>query len=131
MVAKTKKKTNKKLQYSGTITIIAISVLTLLAYFLIPSLTRWLDGVLEGWHGLVYLLGAAMALEAYFLIIGYRGTSLLYALLVIFVTFMCLWMYINFDLIWDSMVSTLGQWPTIFIVLLGAIGLWFVIKIFL
>ena len=34
-------------------------------------------------------------------------------------------------MVWDSMVSTLGLWPTILIVLLGSLGLWFVIKVLL
>ena len=38
-------------------------------------------------------------------------------------------MAVNLDLVWDSMVHTIGLWPTIILGLLGAIGLWYIIKI--
>lgn len=38
---------------------------------------------------------------------------------------------INLDLVWNSMVHTIGLWPTIIIVLLGAIGVWLIIWMFL
>ena len=62
---------------------------------------------------------------------GYRGKMLFYALAILLITILCLWLAINFDMVWDSMVTTLGIWPTIFIVLLGTLGLWLVIRIFL
>lgn len=131
MTAKPKTQTKTKHKGSGTILIIAIVVLTVFAYLMIPSLMRFFDRNLEGWHGIIYLLGAAVILEAWFIIIGYRGKALLLALLTIFVTLGCIWMYINFDLVWDSMVTTLGLWPTILIVLFGTVGLWIIIKLIL
>ena len=81
--------------------------------------------------GLVYLLVAGILLTGWLLILGFRGKALRYALLILIFTILCIWLVINFDLVWNSMVHTLGLWPTILIVLLGAIGAWLVIKVFL
>ena len=129
-----KKYTNKSStdrQAKGTLLVIGLVVVGVASYFLIPYLQAWFDKVLTGWKGLVYLFGGALVLEAWFLIIGYRGKALLYALGILFFTILCIWLAINFNLVWDSMIHTLGTWPTIFIVLLGCLGLWFVIKVFL
>ena len=129
-----KKYTNKSStdrQAKGTLLVIGLVVVGVASYFLITYLQAWFDKVLTGWKGLVYLLGGALVLEAWFLIIGYRGKALLYALGILFFTILCIWLAINFNLVWDSMIHTLGTWPTIFIVLLGCLGLWFVIKVFL
>ena len=123
------KKTDRKAY--GTILAIGLVAVGVISYFFFPFAQVWLSRVLTGWKGFVYLLGAAVILEAWFLIIGYRGKALLYALGILVFTILCIWLAINFDLVWDSMVSTLGLWPTILIVLFGAIGLWYVIKVLL
>ena len=123
------KKSSTDRQAKGTLFAIGLVIAGVLSYFLIPYLQAWFDKVLTGWKGLVYLLGGALVLEAWFLIIGYRGKALLYALGILVFTILCIWLAINFDLVWDSMIHTLGTWPTIFIVLLGCLGLWFVIKV--
>ena len=115
----------------GTLIVIALVVVGFISYFAVPVVQAFFERVLVGWKGLACLLGGALVLEAWFLIIGYRGKALLYALGVLFFTIFCIWLAINFDMVWDSMVSTLGLWPTILIVLLGAIGAWLVIKVFL
>ena len=69
--------------------------------------------------------------EGWFLLIGYRGKALLFALVILVFTILCIWLALNFDLVWDAMVNTLGYWPTILLVLLGALGLWFAIKLLL
>ena len=126
-----KGKTKTQRQASATIIAFLIVALGVLICLCIPSIHEWSLRVLVGWKGLVYLLGAGFVLELWFLIMGYRGKSLLYGLLVILFVIVCIWMAINFDLVWDSMVNTLGIWPTIIITLLGALGVWFVIKVFL
>ena len=123
------KETDRKLY--GTLIAIGLVVVGAASYFFIPYLQAWFERVLTGWRGLVYLLGGAFVLEAWFLILGYRGKALLYALGILLFTILCIWLALNFDLVWDSMVNTLGLWPTIFIVLFGALGLWFVIKVLL
>lgn len=124
---KTKAKTDRRI--GGTLIVIALVVVGVISYLAIPVVQAFFVRVLAGWKGLVYLLGGALVLETWFLIIGYRGKALLYALGVLFFTILCIWLAINFDMVWDSMVSTLGLWPTILIVLLGSLGLWFVIKV--
>ena len=128
------KKTNKSStdrQAKGTLLAIGLVILGVATYFLIPFVQAWFEKVLVGWKGLVYLLGGAFVLEAWFLIIGYRGKALLYALGILVFTILCIWLALNFNLVWDSMVTTIGLWPTILIVLLGCLGLWFVIKVLL
>ena len=121
------KKTDRKVY--GTMMAIGLVFLGVVSYFFFPIAQVWFSRVLAGWKGLVYLLGGGVVLEAWFLIIGYRGKTLLYALGILVFTILCIWLAINFNLVWDSMVATIGQWPTIFIVLFGALGLWYVIKV--
>ena len=97
----------------------------------IPRVQEFLLRILSGGMGLVYLLAAGVLLTGWFLILGFRGKALRYAVLILIFTILCIWLAINLDLVWNAMVNTLGLWPTILIVLLGAIGVWFVIKIFL
>ena len=126
-----KNKTKTQRQASGTLVAIGLVVLGVIVCLVIPMFQDKVKEAIVGWKGLVYLLGAGFVLEVWFLIIGYRGKALLYALGILVFTILCIWLAINFDLVWDSMVNTLGLWPTIFIVLLGALGLWFVIKVLL
>lgn len=128
---KTKDKNKTDRKTSGTLIVIALVVVGVISYFAIPVVQAFMERVLVGWKGLVYLLGGALVLEAWFLLIGYRGKALLYALAILFFTILCIWLALNFDMVWDSMVSTLGLWPTILIVLLGTLGLWFVIRVLL
>ena len=128
---KTKDKNKTDRKTSGTLIVIALVVVGVISYFDIPVVQAFMERVLVGWKGLVYLLGGALVLEAWFLLIGYRGKALLYALGILFFTILCIWLALNFDMVWDSMVSTLGLWPTILIVLLGTLGLWFVIRVLL
>ena len=126
-----KNKTKTQRQASGTLVAIGLVVLGVIVCLVIPMFQDKVKEALVGWKGLVYLLGAGFVLEVWFLIIGYRGKALLYALGILVFTILCIWLAINFDLVWDSMVNTLGLWPTILIVLLGALGLWFVITVLL
>ena len=126
-----KNKTKTQRQASGTLVAIGLVVLGVIVCLVIPMFQDKVKEALVGWKGLVYLLGAGFVLEVWFLIIGYRGKALLYALGILVFTILCIWLALNFDLVWDSMVNTLGLWPTIFIVLFGALGLWFVIKVLL
>lgn len=131
MATQSKKKAKDKIdrKTGGTLIVIALVVVGFISYFAVPVVQAFFERVLVGWKGLVYLLGGALVLETWFLIIGYRGKALLYALGILFFTILCIWLAVNFDMVWDSMVSTLGLWPTILIVLLGSLGLWFVIKV--
>lgn len=97
----------------------------------IPRVQDYLLRIFTGGMGLVYLLAAGVLLTGWLLILGFRGKALCYALLILLFTIICIWLAINFDLVWNSMVHTLGLWPTILIVLLGALGVWFVIKVLL
>ena len=78
-----RKETDRKMY--GTLIAIGLVVAGVASYFLIPYLQAWFERVLTGWRGLVYLLGGAFVLEAWFLILGYRGKALLYALGIQFV----------------------------------------------
>ena len=124
-----KNKTKTQRQASGTLAAIGLVVLGVIVCLVIPIFQEKVKEALVGWKGLVYLLGGAFVLEAWFLILGYRGKALLYALGILLFTILCIWLAINFTLVWDSMVNTLGTWPTIFIVLFGCLGLWFIIKV--
>ena len=96
-----------------------------------PRVQEFLLRILTGGMGLVYLLAAGVLLTVWFLFLGFRGKTLRYALIILLFTIVCIWLVINFDLVWDSMVHTIGLWPTILIVLFGAIGAWLVIKVLL
>ena len=98
---------------------------------IIPQVQAFFLRLLTGGKGLLYLLAAGILLTGWFLILGVRGKALRYALLILVFTLLCLWLAINLDLVWDSMVHTIGLWPTIIIVLLGAIGVWLIIWMFL
>ena len=93
----------------------------------VPRVQDFLLRILSGGMGLVYLLAAGVLLTGWLLILGLHGKALCYALLILIFTILCIWLAINIDLVWNSMVHTLGLWPTILIVLLGAIGLWVLI----
>ena len=97
----------------------------------IPQVQAFFLRLLTGGKGLLYLLAAGILLTGWFLILGVRGKTLRYALLILVFTLLCLWLAINLDLVWNSMVHTIGLWPTIIIVLLGAIGVWLIIWMFL
>lgn len=98
---------------------------------IIPQVQSFFLRLLTGGKGLLYLLAAGILLTGWFLILGVRGKAFRYALLILVFTLLCLWLAINLDLVWDSMVHTIGLWPTIIIVLLGAIGVWLIIWMFL
>ena len=98
---------------------------------IIPQVQSFFLRLLSDGKGLLYLLAAGILLTGWFLLLGVRGKALRYALLILVFTLLCLWLAINLDLVWDSMVHTIGLWPTIIIVLLGAIGVWLVIWMFL
>ena len=98
---------------------------------IIPQVQAFFLRLLSGGKGLLYLLGAGILLTGWFLLLGVRGKALRYALLILVFTLLCLWLAINLDLVWNSMVHTIGLWPTIIIVLLGAIGVWLIIWMFL
>ena len=93
----------------------------------VPRVQDFLLRILSGGMGLVYLLAAGVLLTGWLLILGLHEKALRYALLILIFTILCIWLAINIDLVWNSMVHTLGLWPTILIVLLGAIGLWVLI----
>ena len=131
MAAKKKNTTESDRKGAGIVISIALFIVGVLTYILVPSVMAFFDRVLVGWKGLVYLMAGGLVLEAWFLILGYRGKALLYALGILVFTILCIWLALNFDLVWDSMVNTLGLWPTILVVLLGCLGLWFVIKVLL
>lgn len=98
---------------------------------IVPQVQLFFLRLLTGGKGLLYLLGAAILLTGWFLILGLHGKALRYALFILVFTCLCIWLAINLDLVWNSMVHTIGLWPTIIIVLLGAIGVWLVIYLFL
>lgn len=98
---------------------------------IIPQVQAFFLRLLTGGKGLLYLLAAGVLLTGWFLILGVRGKAFRYALLILVFTLLCLWLAINIDLVWNSMVHTIGLWPTIIIVLLGAIGVWLIIWMFL
>ena len=121
----------KKSERQATLILISVC-LALVGIFVVavfPQVQDFLLRLLTGGKGLLCLLAAAALCTAWFLILGARGKTLRYALLILVFTILCLWLYVNFDLVWDSMISTLGLWPTIIIGLLGAFGIWFLIMV--
>ena len=107
---------------------VCLALVGIVVIAIVPQIQHFFLRLLTGGKGLLYLLAAGALLTGWFLILGFRGKALLYALLILLFTIICIWLAINFDLVWDSMVNTLGLWPTILIALLGAIGVWFVVK---
>ena len=104
-----------------------LALLGIVVVACVPRVQDFLLRILSGGMGLVYLLAAGVLLTGWLLILGLHGKALRYALLILIFTILCIWLAINIDLVWNSMVHTLGLWPTILIVLLGAIGLWVLI----
>jgi len=126
-----KRKSESQRQASGTILTIVIFVIGVVSYFAIPFIHVFLSRALVGWKGLLYLLGAGILLTLWFLYLGFRGKSILYALMILVFAILCIWMAVNFDLIWNSMEASLGIWPTILIAVLGGIGVWLFIRFYL
>lgn len=104
-----------------------LALLGIVVVACVPRVQDFLLRILSGGMGLVYLLAASVLLTGWLLILGLHGKALRYALLILIFTILCIWLAINMDLVWNSMVHTLGLWPTILMVLLGAIGLWVLI----
>ena len=104
-----------------------LALLGIVVVACVPRVQDFLLRILSGGMGLVYLLAASVLLTGWLLILGLHGKALRYALIILIFTILCIWLAINIDLVWNSMVHTLGLWPTILIVLLGAIGLWVLI----
>ena len=104
-----------------------LALLGIVVVACVPRVQDFLLRILSGGMGLVYLLAASVLLTGWLLILGLHGKALRYALLILIFTILCIWLAINMDLVWNSMVHTFGLWPTILIVLLGAIGLWVLI----
>lgn len=104
-----------------------LALLGIVVVACVPRVQVFLLRILSGGMGLVYLLAASVLLTGWLLILGLHGKALRYALIILIFTILCIWLAINMDLVWNSMVHTLGLWPTILIVLLGAIGLWVLI----
>jgi len=126
-----KGKTQSQRQSSGTILTVILVIVGVVSYFAIPFIHVFLSRVLVGWKGLLYLSGGGVLLTLWFLYLGYRGKSLAFALMVLLFAILCIWLAINFDLIWDSMEATFGLWPTILIALLGGLGVWIFIRLYL
>jgi hypothetical protein len=104
-----------------------LALLGIVVVACVPRVQDFLLRILSGGMGLVYLLAASVLLTGWLLILGLHGKALRYALIILIFTILCIWLAINMDLVWNSMVHTLGLWPTILMVLLGAIGLWVLI----
>ena len=104
-----------------------LALLGIVVVACVPRVQDCLLRILSGGMGLVYLLAASVLLTGWLLILGLHGKALRYALIILIFTILCIWLAINMDLVWNSMVHTLGLWPTILMVLLGAIGLWVLI----
>ncbi len=104
-----------------------LALLGIVVVACVPRVQDFLLRILSGGMGLVYLLAAGVLLTGWLRILGLHGKALRYALIILIFTILCIWLAINMDLVWNSMVHTLGLWPTILMVLLGAIGLWVLI----
>ena len=104
-----------------------LALLGIVVVACVPRVQDFLLRILSGGMGLVYLLAASVLLTGWLLFLGLHGKALRYALIILIFTILCIWLAINMDLVWNSMVHTLGLWPTILMVLLGAIGLWVLI----
>ncbi len=107
--------TKKLLEYLFPVAIIIVAVVL---YVFAPTIKDFVARHIVGWKGGVLLLVAGYLLGAYYaLVMGFRGKALAYAIFVIIFTFTCIWLAVNFDMVWDWLVASIGIWGTIGIVL--------------
>ena len=110
---------------------VCMALLAVVVVAIVPRTQQFLIQLLTGWKGLLYLLAAGVLLTLWLRVLGLSGKSLRYAIIILIFTIVCIWLYINIDLVWNSMVNTLGLWPTIIIALLGAVGIWIIVHMLL
>ena len=110
---------------------VCMALLVVVVVAIVPRTQQFLIQLLTGWKGLLYLLAAGVLLTLWLRVLGLSGKSLRYAIIILIFTIVCIWLYINIDLVWNSMVNTLGLWPTIIIALLGAVGIWIIVHMLL
>ena len=98
-------------------------------YFLIPTINAFVASKVTGWKGGLYLLAAGVLLGCYYaFVMGFRGRALGYAIFVIVVTCLCIWLLVNFDTIFEWLRHTIGVWWTILIALVMCAVLWVALK---
>ena len=65
----------------------------------------------------------------YAAVMGFRGKALGYAIFVIVFTCLCIWLFVNFDELFDWLRDTIGVWWTIAITLVMCAVFWVAMKL--
>ncbi len=98
---------------------VALVIVAVVLYFALPSIQDFVVRISKGWKGGLILLGAGYLLGLYYAyVMGFRGRKLIYAIFVIVFTVTCIWLAVNFDMVWEWLQMHVGTWGTIGIVLL-------------
>jgi len=111
---------------------VAIVIVAVALYILVPVINDFVARKAVGWKGGLMLAGAGYLLGLYYAyIMGFRGKALVYAIMVIVFTVTCIWLAVNFDMVWDWLQNTIGNWGTIAIVLVLCLFVWLFMTIML
>ena len=70
------------------------------------------------------IAAVGLLLTAWFIFMGYRGKTLVYGILVIVFTGLCIWALINIDTISEFLREHLGVWGMSGVFLLIALAVW-------
>lgn len=70
------------------------------------------------------ITAVGLLLTAWFILLGYRGRTLVYGILVIIFTGLCIWALINIDTISVFLREHLGVWGMSGVFLLIALAVW-------
>ena len=95
-------------KYIFPLILVAVGVAT---YFLVPYVNQWVAEHIQGFWGLFWLALAGVLLWLWFYIgLGFRGSALKYATIVILFTAMCLWLIANWEWFTAFLELHLGTW---------------------
>ena len=109
---------------------VVIVVVAVALYFAMPSIQDFVVRISKGWSGGLILVGAGIFLGCYYAaVMGFRGKALGYAIFVIVFTCLCIWLFVNFDELFDWLRDTIGVWWTIAITLVMCAVFWVAMKL--
>lgn len=108
---------------------VGIVIVAVVLYIFIPSITAFVARNAVGLRGGIILVVAGWLLGIYYAyVMGFRGKALAYAIGVIIFTITCIWLAVNFDMVWDWLVAAVGIWGTIGITLVMCLFVYLGIK---
>lgn len=126
-----KGKTDTQRQSTGSLIVIGFVVIAFMGYHIFPPFQGFCDRVFSEAEGALHMLYVAAGLFLCLFIYGHRGKSLLVWMGIILAVALVLWVGINFDMVWNAMVQTLGLWPTIILGLSGALIFYVLVRLIL